>query len=183
MNFSDLILHRQSCRRYAPRFVEHDKIEACLNAALLAPSACNAQPWKYIVVNEPQTVRQIADCAKKGVAGLNKFADEVPVWVVVVTEPVNLTSRLGGIIKGKKYALIDLGLSVGQFCLQAAELGLGTCIIGWFDERALRKTLRIPSGKRVNVIIALGYPTDNYPIRQKIRKDKSSTVSNNKYSY
>lgn len=176
MELLDLIQKRQSDRQYEARPVDRELVVKCLEAARLAPSACNSQPWKFVVVDEPQLVLQVGEAAAG--MGMNKFAKEVPVIVAVVLEKMNLTARIGSVIKDKEYSLLDMGIAVEQFCLQAAELGLGTCIMGWFDEKKVKKLLGIKN-KRVPLLITLGYPAGE--TRRKIRKSLDDMSSWNKY--
>ena len=176
MELLDLIQKRQSDRQYEARPVDRELVVKCLEAARLAPSACNSQPWKFVVVDEPQLVLQVGDAAAG--MGMNKFAKEVPVIVAVVLEKMNLTARIGSVIKDKEYSLLDMGIAVEHFCLQAAELGLGTCIMGWFDEKKVKKLLGIKN-KRVPLLITLGYPAGE--TRRKIRKSLDDMSSWNKY--
>ncbi len=148
---------RQSDRKYERRPVDRDLVVRCLEAARLAPSACNSQPWKFVVVDDPDLVKQVGEAAAS--LGMNGFAHEVPVIVAVVLEKMNLTARIGSVIKDKEYSLLDVGIAVEHFCLQAAELGLGTCIMGWFDEKKVKKLLGIGS-KRVPLLVSLGYPAE-----------------------
>ena len=173
MNFSELIIKRQSERQYAPRPVESEKIMQCIEAARMAPSACNAQPWKLIVVDEPELKKQLANA----VAG--KFAGEAWAIVAVVLEKPNAMSQIGSVLKGKEYALMDIGIVVAHFCMQATDLGLGTCIVGWFDERKVRKLLQVPNKKRIPLLLTLGYPTAG--LRKKQRKDLNVMYSANQY--
>ena len=176
MELLDLIQKRQSDRQYEARPVDRELVVKCLEAARLAPSACNSQPWKFVVVDEPQLVLQVGEAAAG--MGMNKFAKEVPVIVAVVLEKMNLTARIGSVIKDKEYSLLDMGIAVENFCLQAAELGLGTCIMGWFDEKKVKKLLGIKN-KRVPLLITLGYPAGE--TRRKIRKSLDDMSSWNKY--
>lgn len=176
MELLDLIQKRQSDRQYEARPVDRELVVKCLEAARLAPSACNSQPWKFVVVDEPQLVLRVGEAAAG--MGMNKFAKEVPVIVAVVLEKMNLTARIGSVIKDKEYSLLDMGIAVEHFCLQAAELGLGTCIMGWFDEKKVKKLLGIKN-KRVPLLITLGYPADE--TRRKIRKSLDDMSSWNKY--
>lgn len=176
MELLDLIQKRQSDRQYEARPVDRELVVKCLEAARLAPSACNSQPWKFVVVDEPQLVLQVGEAAAG--MGMNKFAKEVPVIVAVVLEKMNLTARIGSVIKDKEYSLLDMGIAVEHFCLQAAELGLGTCIMGWFDEKKVKKLLGIKN-KRVPLLITLGYPAGE--TRRKIRKSLADMSSWNKY--
>lgn len=165
MDLLELINKRQSDRKYSSTPVDRQLIIKCLEAARLAPSACNSQPWRFVVVDSPELLPSMASAASG--AGMNKFAHQCPVIVAVVLEKMNLTARIGSVIKDKEYSLLDVGIAVENFCLQAAELGLGTCILGWFDEKKVRKLLGI-GNKRVPLLITLGYAEGE--TRNKIRK-------------
>lgn len=181
MNFLDLVNKRQSCRAYDPnKPVEREKIERCLEAVRLAPSACNAQPWKFVVVDEPGLKKKIATAADARLLGFNRFAKDPPVLVVIVRESANITSKLGTLLKDKPYPLMDIGIAVEHFCLQATSEGLGTCIMGWFDEKKVKELLGIPGKKRAELIISVGYPKTG-EIRKKIRKPVEKIRSYNKY--
>lgn len=181
MNFFELIKKRESVRGYLDKEVEREKIEKIIECARLSPSACNAQPWKFVVVDNKNIIK---DVAKKVydplVSGINKFALTAPVFIVVVGEKRNLTSKIGEIVKKKDYTSIDIGIACENICLAATELGLGTCMIGWFKEKDIKNILSIPSKKEVHLIITLGYYENNAP-RKKVRKDMSEILSYNKY--
>ena len=177
MNFYELISKRQSERQYDSRPVEPEKIMQCIEASRIAPSACNAQPWKFIVVDEPELRKQVAD-ATAGM-GMNKFVVEAPVIVAIVLEKANASSKIGSVLKGKEYTLMDIGIATTHFCLQATELGLGTCIIGWFNEKKVRKLLQIPNKKRIPLLLTVGYSTAE--LRNKQRKELNGVYSLNKY--
>ena len=152
MTYKELLLKRQSDRKYEERAVENDKLEACLEAARLSPSACNSQPWTFVVVNEAEVLQQM----RKATAdmALNRFIHQVPVIVAVVLEKANFTSSIGSVIKDKEYTLLDLGIAANNFCMQATELGLGTCMIGWFDEKKVKQILNVPTAKRIPLLTA-----------------------------
>ena len=139
-----------------PDPVSREDVLKCLEAARMAPSACNSQPWKFIVVDDKEKLMEMADAAEG--LGMNKFTRGVPVMVAVVLEKMNATARLGSLLKHKDYSMLDLGMAVEHFCLQAADLGLGTCIMGWFDEKRIARLLGVPRRKRIPLIISLGYP-------------------------
>lgn len=179
MNFLELIKLRQSVRKYLNKPVEREKIERCIEAARLAPSACNAQPWKYIIIDEPELKEKVAQETFSTIASFNKFALQAPVIVSIVMEKPNLLSQFGGRVKDKDFYLIDIGITAEHFCLQAAEEGLGTCMLGWFKERAVLKLLNIPSRKRIGLLITLGYAADEQ--RQKKRKEVKEMSNYNKY--
>ena len=181
MDFLQLVQRRQSCRAYDPaRPLEQEKLSRCIEALRLAPSACNAQPWKLVVVTDPALKDRVAQAAGAKWLGFNHFTTQAPVIVVIVREDPNLTSKLGTVLKDKPFTLMDVGIAAEHFCLQATDEGLGTCIIGWFDETAVKKLLKIPKKKRAELIITLGYPAKTV-IRQKIRKPLEQVCSYNHY--
>ena len=178
--FQWLINNRQSVRGYKPDMVEKDKLERILEAGRISPSACNAQPWKFIVVDEPDLKNKIAEATSNSVIGINHYTKQAPVHIVMVLEPANFNSNFGSLVKDKKLPLIDIGIAAAQICLQATAEGLGTCILGWFNETSVRKLLSIPKSKRIILIITLGYAS-NDEIREKKRKTIDEVVSFNKY--
>ena len=177
MNFEELILKRQSDRRYLPDPLEKEDVLKCLEAARMSPSACNSQPWKFIVVDDKEKLAEMSEAAEG--FGMNSFTRNVPVMVAVVLEKMNASARIGSLLKRKDYCMMDLGIAVEHFCLQAADLGLGTCIMGWFDEKRISKLLNVPRGKRIPLIISLGYP--DAPVRNKVRKPLEEMSSWNEY--
>ncbi len=181
MIFSELILTRQSVRRYSPTAVEDSLILQCLEAARMAPSASNSQPWHFIVVNQEPLRTEVAKATFSDIQLINKFTLTAPVMVVMVMEKARLITRLAMLVKKKEWPLIDIGIAAEHFCLQAAELGLGTCMIGWFDEKKLQKLLNIPSGKSIGLVISAGYPEEGYKLRTKVRKGPDEIISWNAY--
>lgn len=154
MNFLELVNKRKSIRSYTHEPVDRALIAQCMEAVRLAPSACNSQPWKFIAIDDPELLPEIKKATSS--MGMNKWIHDVPVIIAVVMERGNFTSQLGGFIKQKDYANYDIGIAVEHFCLQAAELDLGTCIIGWFDEKKVKKLLG--TGKQIPLLIAVGHP-------------------------
>jgi nitroreductase len=180
IDFLSLARERQSVRSYDSKPVDPEKIKRCIEAARIAPSACNSQPWKFIIITEPDLRQKVADTTSNRILPLNHFTKEAPVLVVVVRENPNFTSKMGEIIKNKTFTLIDIGIASIHFCLQAAAENLGTCILGWFDESRVKKLLKIPRDKRAELIITVGYPK-NDETRDKKRKDFHEIVSYNAY--
>lgn len=174
-----LISSRQSDRRYSDKPVEQEKLDRIIEAGRMAPSACNAQPWKFVVVTDPELIQKLAIAASAKILGMNSFVGQAPVHLVVVREQANFTSKIGGTIKNKDYSLIDIGIASENICLQANAEGLGSCMLGWFDETLVRKILDIPKSKRVELIITLGYSLSEQ--KKKKRKPADVTVSYNKY--
>jgi len=158
MNFEALVQLRSSVRAYADTPVPAEAISQCLEAARLAPSACNAQPWHYIIVSDDDRRKELARTAVPPAGAINRFVGQAPVIVAVVAERPNIASQIGAALKNKPFYLIDIGISAEHFCLQAAELGLGTCMIGWFDENKARRLLSVPKSRRLTLLITLGYP-------------------------
>jgi nitroreductase len=175
----ELISMRQSDRKYSSRPVEKEKLERITEAARLSPSACNGQPWRFIVVNDPMVLESVADAAINKVLRINTFIHQVPAMIVIVRESANFNSKFGSTVKAKDFSLIDIGIAAGNICLQAEAEGLGSCIIGWFDEPKVRKILGIPRSKRIELIITLGYSEAEQ--RQKRRKPQEEVISYNRY--
>ena len=178
MNFLELVTSRQSDRAYDKnRPVEPEKLERIVEAARLAPSACNAQPWKFVVVTDPELSIKVGK-ASAGL-GMNKFAKDAPVHILIVEESMNVTSLLGSKIKDKYFPLVDIGIAASHICLAAEAEGLGSCILGWFDEREIKELVGIPQKKRLLLDITIGYSLK--PKKTKVRKPKEKVISYNKY--
>ena len=175
----DLIKSRQSDRKYSEKPVEKDKLNRILEAGRMAPSACNAQPWKFIVVDNPELLGKLAEAASAKLLGMNMFVSQAPLMIVIVRESPNFTSKIGATIKNKDYSLIDIGIASENICLQAKAEGIGSCMLGWFDEKMVKNILEIPRSKRVELIITLGYSMSDK--REKRRKPAEETVAYNKY--
>lgn len=173
MDFYNLAESRQSCRKYnSERLVEQEKIDYILDCALLSPSACNSQPYK-ITVCQNETAKKVA--AEVQGMGMNKFAFDAPVLLVISEGSYNSTAAMGSKIKGNDYRSIDIGILTAHITLAATSIGLDTCILGWFDDNKIRKICNIDSP--VRLVITLGFSEENYPHRQKKRKDKDSMVT------
>jgi len=181
MHFSELIKTRQSVRAYRNRPIEEEKISQLIEAVRLAPSASNAQPWRLIIVTDAEIKTQVARATYSTLISFNKFAQEAPILAVLTIEKTKLVTQIGARLKDREFSLIDIGIAAEHFCLQAAELGLGTCMLGWFDEAAIKKFLHIPEKIRIGLVITLGYATEAYPLRQKTRKTDKEMCRFNRY--
>lgn len=178
MDFLQLAMSRQSDRTYdKERPVEPEKLERILEAGLLAPSACNAQPWKMVVITDQELAQKVGKAAAG--LGMNKFAKDAPVHILVVEESANITSLLGGKLKNKHFPLIDIGILAAHIVLAAESEGLGSCILGWLDEKEIKRLTGIPDSKRLLLDIIIGYPAKEK--RKKIRKEKNKVISYNQY--
>ena len=181
MQFPELIKIRQSVRAYKDILIEAEKLKMVLEALRLAPSASNAQPWKVIVVDEPELKNKVAKETFSSSISFNKFVPTAPVILVLIIDRTKTITQIGGWLKRRDFRLIDIGIAAENLCLQAAELGLGTCILGWFNEKQIKKILNIPRTDRIGLLITLGYPVDEYEIRPKKRKEFGEIIRfNNK---
>ncbi len=181
MNFNELINKRQSVRKYTDKLVEQEKLLECLEAARLSPSASNSQPWTFVVATENELRRKIAKASVGPLNSFNNFVKQASVIVAVVMEKPKVITEMGGHLKKKEYPLIDVGIAAEHFCLKAAELNLGTCMVGWFDEQKVMELLKVPNSKNIPLIITVGYPPEGYKQRKKIRKKPERVVRYNVY--
>jgi len=169
MNFSELITVRQSDRAYLDKAVEDAKLEQILEAARLSPSACNGQPY-LITVCQGETAKKVAKCTQG--MGMNGFATQAPVMLVLSEQPYVKSAALGAKLKHNDYRSIDIGILAAYITAQAADLGLGTCILGWFDDEKIRAICHLDAP--VRLCITLGYPAGD--TRPKKRKSKDQLI-------
>ena len=173
MDYLEIARNRQSCRAYdAARPVEEEKLLACLEAARLAPSACNAQPYHITVA---QGVAGEAVGAATRSMGMNGFTREVPVFLVISETAYNRTASVGSKVKHQDYRSVDIGIAAAYLTAEAQTQGLSTCILGWFDSKKLRQLLDLKGEPRL--VIALGYARTGDPLRSKKRKSLDNLVA------
>jgi nitroreductase len=170
--FLKLCRTRRSVRRFADRPVEREKLELCLEAARRAPSADNMQPWRFIVFDDPEKRAKLAEAVFPGIYAASKRFTTAPVIVCLVIKENLLVNKVAGAVQGTQWQLVDAGIGGEHFVLAAAEQGLGTCWIGWYDGRALLKHLGLRGkGYRAVALIAVGYPADDVSAKDRPRKD------------
>ncbi len=173
MNFSEIAQTRQSCRSYDPSLpVEKEKTDAILESARLSPSACNGQPY-HITVCTGEKAKLTAK-ATMGM-GMNKFAADAPVLFVISEKPYVKTALVGTKVTGNDYRSIDIGILSAYITAEASCQGLGTCILGWFDDKKIQKICGLDS--TVRLVITLGYPKKDDKLRTKKRKDINELVT------
>ena len=173
MNFMEIAENRQSCRSYdETKAVEPEKLEAILRAAQLAPSACNGQPYHFTVCRG-EAAKAAAE-ATMGM-GMNKFAAQAPVLIVISEMPYVKSAALGAKVKGNDYRSIDIGIAAAYLTAEATAQGLSTCILGWLDDEKLRKICDVKYP--VRLVITLGYAKEDDKLRTKKRKDISELVT------
>ncbi len=166
-DFLDLCMRRQSCRDFANRPVEHEKLAKCIEAVRLTPSGCNSQPWKFIVVENPDLVPEVAKCTQE--LDANAYTSTAKAFIVVLEEHAVLMPKIRAFWDSQYFAKGDLGAAAVTICYAAEEQELGTCILGIFNREKLCKLLNLPIEQRFFCVIAVGYPADP-TVREKIRK-------------
>ena len=173
MNFMEIAKLRQSCRSYdETKDVENEKLEAVLEAARIAPSACNGQPYHFTVCRG-EKAKEVAK-ATQGM-GMNKFASQAPVLIVVSEEPYIKSAALGAKVKGNDYRSIDIGIATAYLTAEATAQGLSTCILGWLDDEKIRKICDF--SHPVRLVITLGYAKETDVLREKKRKPLDELVT------
>jgi nitroreductase len=173
MNFTEIAQNRQSCRKYnAERAVEREKLDAILESARLSPSACNGQPY-HITVCRGESAAAVAK-AVSGM-GMNKFAADAPIMLVISEEDYVASAALGARLKKNDYRSIDIGILSAYITAEAQAQGLSTCILGWLDDEKIRKICGV--NKPVRLVITLGYAADDDNLRDKKRKPLDELVS------
>ena len=176
--FQRILGGRRSIRRYLETPVEPEKLRACLEAARVAPSAHNVQPWRFIVVDEPGLKDRLAAAAFSGIYSGSKFAARAPVLLVLLAKPGGAAVRAGSKLLGVPFHFLDMGIAGEHVVLQAEELGLATCWMGWFDHRRVRKALAIPRGFKIVALMPLGY-AEKRPVREPPRRTLEEIVTFN----
>lgn len=173
MNFTEIANVRQSCRAYdSTRPVETEKLNAILEAARLAPSACNGQPYHFTVCRGKAAEEVALAC--RGL-GMNKFAVDAPVLIVVSEKSYVKSAAMGAKVKNNDYRSIDIGIATAYLTAEASAQGLSTCILGWFDNGKLQKICHLDAPARL--VITLGYAANGDKLREKKRKELTELVS------
>ncbi len=173
MDFLEIAMARQSCRSYDEgREVEQEKLEKVLEAARLAPSACNGQPYVLTVCTGDKAKE--AALLTRGMGGMNKFAVQAPVCIVVSEAPYVKSAALGAKVKNNDYRSMDIGIMVAYLTAEATAQGLASCILGWLDDEKLRTLCGTDAPTRL--VITLGYAAPQEKFREKKRKDPDELV-------
>ena len=166
MNFTEIAQNRYSCRSYdATKMVEDEKIKAILESAILSPSACNSQPYHFTVC-KGEKAKEVAKATQS--MGMNKFASDAPVMIVISEGNYNKTASIGAKMKGNDYRSIDIGIATAYLTAEASAQGLGTCILGWFDDKKIRKICGLETA--VRLVVSLGYAKEGSVVPTKKRK-------------
>ncbi len=167
----ELMDKRRSCRNYLDREVSKEMLDKCLEAARLAPSSCNKQPWRFAIVRDQETRRKI--CREALLPGIKMpWAETAPVLVVLGAEPASVPHKIAPLLSGIKYHLIDIGIAGEHFVLAAEAQGLGSCWIGWFREKPVKKILNIPRKVQLLSLITIGFPAEISEPRERLPMDR-----------
>jgi len=159
-SFMDLVSERRSVRKYKDTPVSREDVRTCIEAARRAPSAHNIQPWRFIVIDDEETKKGLCAEACSGIYKNTRFIAHAPVIVVLLAKLDLVVNRIARAIQGTHYYLLDVGIAGEHLVLQARELGIGTCWIGWFNARRTRRYLGLPPNYRVVSLISMGYPAE-----------------------
>ncbi|MGG7076619.1 nitroreductase family protein [Clostridium sardiniense] len=158
-NFFELIETRESCRNYTGDSIEKEKLIKCIEAARLAPSACNGQPWQFYLVTN-------SDIKSKLVKLTQSSSKNASAFIVILEEKPKLQTKIVNNLKNQEYTQVDIGIAASHVCLAATELGLSTCMLGWFNEDKIKELLNISPSKRIRLIISVGYSSNKEPSKK-----------------
>lgn len=164
MEFSDLILARQSVRNYTSKVPDREILEQVLEAARVAPSAVNFQPWHFTVITQKEKLQDIHTCYHR------EWFNTAPACIVVCGNHNEAWHRQ---VDSKDHTDIDVAIAIDHLTLQATDLGLGTCWVCNFDVDKVRKLLALPSYIEPVALLPIGYPGDGFEIMPKEKKRKS----------
>ncbi|MCJ7813130.1 nitroreductase family protein [bacterium] len=176
-----VIRDRRSIRQFEPIPVEREKILTCIEAARLAPSADHVQPWRFIVLDDPDVKNAFGVEVFSGVYRFTRWAMNAPVLVVLLADLNFIVHRVANKVQKIPYYFLDIGIAGEHFVLQAQSLGLGTCWIGWFNIKRAETFLHVPKGMRICGLIAVGYPSTSLIPKEKKRKSLSEIVHYNRW--
>ena len=181
MNVMELIQTRQSCRSYQDKPVSREDLIQMVEAGRLSPSACNAQPWKFLIIDEPDAKAKLCDAVvvEGGATGC-AWREKAPAFIAVVEQPANVMPVVKDYYHdSQRFAQGDLGMAVMSMCYEAVQLGLSTCILGLNDQKKMEQHFGIPEGRTVRMILAVGYSAENAEPRAKVRKPLEEVCSFN----
>lgn len=157
----NIIKERFSVRSYEDRPIEDEKLSMILEAARLAPSASNSQPWHFYIVKDKEKIKALSEKMPLGTnLVINSFIAQAPIVIVATAGPINLLQKIVAFIINKRWYYIDVAIALEHMVLTAWELGIGSCWIGWFDEKKVKKLLDIPKNEEIIDLLTLGYPKE-----------------------
>ena len=179
MDWKELLGKRESCRVYQDRPVPRETLDALVEAACQSPSGCNAQPWRFLIVDEPQAKERLVEALDDdGLTGC-PWGNTVPAFIVICECKATLKPQVEARYDSQKFAQMDIGMAAMTLCYAATDMGLGSCMIGTFHDKKLRAALEIPDGAKPRLIITVGYDGVGHPPRAKIRKPMEEVRGHN----
>lgn len=171
-SFRQLALTRQACRDFNDKPLEESVVEEIAKTAILAPSACNSQPWKLFCVTSPEKVQQVAECLQD--KGVNKFTSNAKAFIALVEQEAKLFQRASEVLGKNFFVKYDIGELIAYITLGAQDLGVSSCVIGWVDKQKLSSVLELGENESCSIVVALGY--SDCELRQKVRKPETETI-------
>lgn len=183
MEFMEMLKTRESCRSFQDKPVTRDQLIRIVEAGRLSPSGCNAQPWKFIVVDENEAKAKLCDAlvVEGGQTGC-PWRDSVPAFIVLVEEPANIMKIAKDYYGNtQRFAQGDLGMAAMNMCYEAMDQGLSTCVLGINDQKKMEQYFCIPEGHEVRMIMAIGYSAKEMAPRNKVRKSLDEVCSFNRW--
>ncbi len=180
MNFETLQAARESCRVYSDKPVSRETLTHLVDVAHNCPSGCNAQPWRFIIVDEPEAHAKLVDAFDDdGLTGC-PWGSKVPAFIVICEDKATLMPGVGERYGSQHFAQMDIGMAAMALCYEATSIGLGTCMIGTMSQSKLHAAFGIPEDVTIRLIITVGYPAqEGVPPRRKDRKNLTEIVSYN----
>lgn len=182
MDFMQMVLARESCRSYQDKPVSREDLIKIVEAGRLSPSGCNAQPWKFIVVDEPEALEKCRDAVVVDEGTGAPWRDQVPAFIIMVEQKAAVKPMVEAHYgHTQRFAQGDIGMAAMNMCYQAMELGLSTCLIGVNSQEKMEKHFGIPQGQEVRLVLAVGYGNVGDKPRNKMRKPFDEVVSFNQW--
>ena len=181
MDFSTVMEQRRSCRAYQDKPVSREDLLRIVEAGRLSPRGCNAQPWKFIVVDEPEAKDRLRNALvlETGMCSA-PWRDQVPAFIILCETHANIKSYIQEHFgTSQRFAQGDIGGAAMNMCHQAMDLGLDTCMIGVFDPQKMKDAFAIPNDHEIRIILAVGYAASNQAVRLKVRKPLEEVCSFN----
>lgn len=183
MSFIEMMLKRESVRSYADKAVSREDLMKIVEAGRLSPSACNSQPWKFIVIDDEQAKEKLRDALvlENGKTSC-PFRGDVPAFIVIVEQPAKLMPTAQEYYQNSQYfAHGDIGMAAMNMCYEAMDLGLSTCMIGMNNQAKMEQYFNIPEGQIVRLVLTVGYAAEDKEPRKKMRKAVEEVCSFNEF--
>lgn len=184
MDFMEMVAARESCRAYLDKPVDRELLVKIVEAGRLSPSGCNAQPWKFLVVDEPEAKQKMCEALVVPGGGTGSpWREQVPAFIALVEQPAKVVPSVQEYYgDSQRFAQGDIGMAAMNMCYEALELGLSTCVIGMSDQKKMEQLFGIPEGQQVRLVLAIGYSTEgSKEPRKKVRKPMEEVCSFNQW--